>query len=267
MRTVSAVLLLLLATPAAAQEVLLRIKPPAGQVSRYQMTMQSDMDIAGGMSVSLQQGIFMTQRVTGVEGDEHTVVVTIDSARVTGPEGMPTQMMADRMRGLTVTMRMNGRGQVLSSTFSDSTVQAALQGMAGQMSPTTPGQVFFPERPVAPGAIWTDSGTTTMDNPQGAMTMTRRLTYKLERLEARGGARHAIISVTGTISQQLGGDAGAGGMTMESDGTVSGQMDFNLDQGRWVANEMRMTMVASTSAMPGPMGISMSVMGTLVGSR
>ena len=81
------------------------------------------------------------------------------------------------------------------------------------------------------GETWSDSQAIAM--PSGPMQLNGwvRLTYRLERLERRAGARVAVISTNGSLANSV-DPAGAGPISMT--GTMIGETAFDLDAGRLV---------------------------------
>ena len=261
-------LLLLSAAPLAAQQgVTFRFTPPVGQVSVYRITTTSDVELGTGSRMSVEQMMYMTQRVTARERDVSTVEVTIDSVSMTTSAGVPGPGPGERLQGMKSTMRIDALGRLVDIQYEDSTLQRVAAAFAGQLTGGSPGQVLFAERPIAPGATWSDTGTTTISMEQGRMELRRDLTYRLERLEARGRARVAVISVTGTLEQAMSLADGQGIPAMTSRGAVRGQVSFDLDASRWADHEMVMTMVTESPMMPAPMQMTMTVQGELVGQN
>ena len=179
----------------------------------------------------------------------------IDSVQVSGG---PAARMAEQMRGMTTAMDMDTRGRVQEIRYADEAVQRMMGG--AQMDFTSPNQLLFPEQAVGPGATWRDSGTTHMNTVMGSMSLFRDMTYRLERLEARGNARVAVISLTGSIRQEAQG----GDMSMTSAGTLEGEIAYDLDASRWVTHDIAVTMLTESPALPAPMGMTITARGELV---
>ncbi len=262
------VLTLLVCSSAVAQEqiILLRLLPPAGQVSHYRIETETSVDAAGAGQFSSVQLMLVSQTVVSVEGDTRVVDVVVDSIGLDG-DGPAAQAMgaaADLLRGLRSRMRMDTRGRVLETTFPDGGDNPLLEQMKSSMEQSMPAAVHLPEDPVEPGASWVDTSTVTM-SLEGAsmeMEMVRNLRYGLVRVEIQDGARHAIISVAGTVSQTM-RSTQVGGVAMESSGTVQGEMDIDLDAGRWVRNEFAMSMISVGAMLPGPMTMQVTVRASL----
>lgn len=238
----------LLAVPAAvsAQQTLLRLAPPEGQVSRYRIETTTAIDMMGG-SVSANSIMVMTATVTAAAGEERTVRTVIDSFRVDAP-GMPMPPMPDLV-GSSTTVRMNTRGQVLETTYSNDALTEAFGGMAGPAGQSFQAGMTLPEAPVDAGYQWSDSNTVQTDGGQmGDVTVTTRANYTLERIFRRAGARIAVVAIQGTITQ----DAGM----MTAEGTMTGAMEFDLDAGRWVQNRITVELTMQAGAQDAMMTIT-----------
>ena len=258
-------LLLLSATPLGAQQgVLLRYAPPEGQVSVYRIATTSEVDLPTGSHMSVEQVMHMTQRVVARDDDVATVEMVVDSVSMTGPVGMMGGGATERFEGTRSTVRIDSRGRVLGVEYDDSLLQRIAGSFTGQLAGGSPGQVLFAERPVTPGAAWSDSGTTTIPTDAGRMEMWRNLTYRLERLEARGQARVAVISVTGTIRQVVTLEDTGATPALTSEGTMQGQISYDLDASRWEGHEMVMIMVTESATLPAPMQMTITARAGLV---
>ncbi|MEX0690763.1 MAG: hypothetical protein WD934_10055 [Gemmatimonadales bacterium] len=223
-----------LALPAAlsAQQTILRLAPPQGQVSRYRIEMSTQIDMAMA-SIEARSFMELTSRVTAAQGEERTVETVVDSFRIDSPS-MPMPEMPSLI-GSSTTVRMNTRGEVLETTYSDEGLTETFGGVAGAAGQGFPAGIRLPEQPVAVGHQWNDSNTVQTDaGPMGEATVTSRMRYTLERLFTREGARIALVAIQGTMTQAAG--------AMAADGTMQGSMEFDLDAGRWVTNRMTIEM-------------------------
>lgn len=258
------IIALLVSSSAAAQEqtVLLRLLPPAGQVSHYRIEAETSVDAAGAGQFSGVQLMLMSQTVVSVEGDVRVVEMVIDSIGLDGPAAQAMGAAADLLQGLRSRLRMDTRGRVLETTFPDGGENPLLERMTSSMEQSMPAAVLLPEDPVEPGASWVDTSAVTMPLEGASMEIVRNLRYSLVRVEIQDGARHAIISVAGTVTQTM-LSTQMGGVAMESSGTLQGEIDIDLDAGRWVRNEIAMAMVSEGPMLPGPMTIQVTVRGSL----
>lgn len=228
------------AAPAAlsAQQTLLRLAPPSGQVSHYHIETTTGMDMAEG---SIDANFFMriTSHVDSVAGDRYTVHTVVDSFRIDAPN-LPMGAMPD-LTGTATSVRMTTRARVLETVYSDSTLTAQFGGMAGSPGQSFPAGMTLPEEPVAPGYQWSDSSVIRPQaGPMGAVTVTTLSNYTFDHLERRAGARIAVVTIKGTITQTA--------AMMSSQGTLDGIMEFDLDAGRWVTNHMTVEMQTTAGA-------------------
>lgn len=259
-RFLAAAVLVAVLTPATAraQAVLLRLNPPAGQVSTYAFDMDMTMNMAGMGEMNMQTTMRMTQTITAVEADIHTMEMVIDSMSMSGGPGMPAGAGA-QMEGVTMTVRMDSRGRQLGMEMPQQ-LGGAMPGLGGGM-PRSFAQVMLPEQPVAPGAEWVDSLPMDLSEEGVGMRVEKNLRYRLEGLERVAGARHARIAVAGTMT--FGGGAGPGPV-MTGTGDVAGTMVLDLDRGRFVSYGMEMDMLMEMPGMAAPTGMSMVMKGSLV---
>jgi hypothetical protein len=258
----SAFLAVFASTAHAQQTVLLRLAPPAGQVSRYRIEAETTVEAAGMGQFSATQLMVMSQTVVSVDGDERKVDMVLDSVVLDGPAAQAMGEAAEALDGLRTRLRMDTRGRVLESSLVAPEDNPVIERMSAVLERAMPAAVLLPEAPVEPGASWSDTNTVTFPAAMGSMVVTRNLRYRLERVELQGEVRHAIISVNGTIVQTVTAAQGDG-VAMESTGTVQGEMDIDLDAGRWVLNEIAMAMVAEGPMLPGPMTTQVVVRGAL----
>lgn len=259
MRTVIPLVALVAASPPAltAQEVLLRMKPPQGQVTRYLLVSETFLD--GGPMAAMAadpEAPFMRMRmsqtwtVTASAGDEFTVRQVVDSAGVETP-AMPQMeatmsQVGEMLRGFESVTRMTGRGEILSAEL---TVPPAMKSMMesqgaglgagsigmGGNAGNMPGYVLLPVDPVRVGSTWRDSVTMNLDwAGLSGVSSSFAVTYALKRLVGRV----AVIGVDGTLA--------GGPPSMASNFTATGEVELDLDAGR--ATRMRMDMSGVVSA-------------------
>lgn len=234
-------LLALLGTPLAAQEtVQLRLSGQPGQINRYVMTM--DMFIRGGPMASMMSTdttlpmtritSFATRTLTAVNRDTLTYTEVIDSARFESPAMPQMAQMAGpqaiaAMTGTSTVTKMDPSGQIHDLQVIPGPGAAAMMGNRPQGGRGGPGGMMgnmgnrpmyaFPNRPVRVGESWTSSDTI---NAEGTTTMVQS-TYRLERVENQGGARIAVVSLSGT----MGVTTPAGPLNLTSQGEI--QLDLS----------------------------------------
>jgi hypothetical protein len=255
---VMAALLAATAQTASAQNVLLRIRPPSGQVTRYVVALETFMHGGPMAQVAtdstqpfMRMRGWVTTSVTAADGEEHTLNQVLDSAQVESP-AMPqmTAMMGQMgtmMRGMTTITRMTSRGRVTALDMKlppalEAAAAAAgagpmgLSGGAGGLSSF----VLLPERPVRVGSSWRDSMSVQLDSADAAGGMASfAATFTLTRLEGRV----AVIGIDGTLSMPGGPTSAA--VSLEQ----RGETTLDLDGGRVTAMILEMKGTA-----PSPMG-------------
>jgi len=250
---------LAVAAPLSAQEVLLRMKPPQGQVTRYLMGVETYMK-GGPMAQMMtdttapfmRMTAWMTNTVTVAAGDEFTLNQVMDSVRIASP-AMPQmeQMMGqatDMMKGTATVSRMTSRGRMTAvQVILPPALKSMMAGQAGAMdlggganSNNMSSFVLLPERPVRVGASWRDSMTVSLDSAGAAgATATFAATFTLKRMEGRV----AVIGVDGTF--RLAGGPLPGGASF----TLTGETKLDVDAGRATAMAVEMN-----GSAPTPMG-------------
>ena len=234
---------------ARAQEaVLLRLAPPVGQVSRYQIAMdiwiQSPMlPLLETEGPTMHMEMFTTQTVAGIDGDVRDIKFTIDSMQLNSPlipegEGMPG------LGGIEATMKMDPRGRVLETAIADSALPPELQQSFSMMQQGLTGtNLELPEGSIRPGDTWETSQDIPIPMAPGMeMGMEVLIKYVFERLERRAGARHAVISLSGTLAQGTPPEAAPMPMEMSFSGSTDGEMVLDLDAGRIASSQVNMLM-------------------------
>jgi hypothetical protein len=228
----SAGLLVAGAVQVQAQAVQLRFNPPVGQVTHYRTVNQVWLsgDTSGAPMVST---LYTTRTIAAKDGPNYVVRTVMDSTVTVLPGGGMQGMGGDMTRGMTITQHMDPRGRVLSSAV---TPPPGLPPMVANMMQRNSGSnesrnvAVMPAGAVSPGYTWTDSMVTSSGGGRGRPApVVFIVTYRFERVARQGGARVAILSMSG--SQR-------GGLT----GTVSGSIALDLDAGRLARSETRMTM-------------------------
>jgi hypothetical protein len=252
--------------PSPDDAVLLRIALPAGQVSRYVTSMSTTMDVAGNpmfdSTVTMRQEMYSTRTVVEAEGDTRRLSTVIDSVRMDAPGmfGMP-ETFGDLMKGITMNTSMTTRGAVLSAEADSGSIAEMMQPGFGSTQDLMGGlSLDLPEEPVRAGATWTVPINKTFDVGElGAIHQNMVLTYHFDRLDVRGGARHAMLSYSGTMDQTMDTADKSVGMEMHYAGDIGGMMDLDLDGGRFAAMTMEMTLSGSVDVMGQNMKMNMSM--------
>lgn len=236
--------------PASGGPVLLRIAPPQGQVSHYRAEMQMFMHLPAMPAMDsttpfMTQQIDLTQTVTALEGEVRVLRMVTDSLHTDMPAlaGMIPTPPVDELRGMTITMRMDPRGHVLSTEVSGGNLPPEIARQLSNVSSLGGRWPKFPEGPVRVGETWSDSQAISMPAGPAQVSGWMRITYRLERLEQNGAARIAVLSANGTLANS-GGAGGAGRFAMT--GTMTAENVMDLDAGRLV--RMGFTMNAQMEA-------------------
>ncbi|MCY3676249.1 MAG: DUF6263 family protein [Gemmatimonadetes bacterium] len=223
----TATALSLLSAPAVAGQspqapVLLRLAPPEGQVSRYALSVETEMDgpmmPSSGPLISMR--LLQTQTVLGVEDEVIRYRTTIDST--TMAIAMPGMDMVPDLAGSSFTTEFDTRGQQLRITGLESPPEVA------GFSPGSLSSYFvLPEEEVSPGASWTRNAPLNMPmSPAGSAPAAEvAMTYTFVSLEGS----LATLSFEGPIDIEL----DMAGMGVGATGTMTGTMVVDLAEGRF----------------------------------
>ena len=241
---------------APSETVLLRLRGQLGQVRHIRTAMDNFVHFGAGEPPSgdsarptMRMIQFATETVTAVSADTVTVVLVTDSSRM-AMTGLPVpSAMLDSLdsRGLTITTRMDGRGHVISAATRGNarleermaSIRRMLPGVDTSLVSSRGTPIRLPDRPVRVGETWADTSSMPrgLGDPAGVVVAT----YRLERIESRGGHRVAVIS----------SDIVMPPMTLEmplrmSSGPMRtvGETEFDLDAG-WIVRHST-TMTGST---------------------
>ncbi len=254
-----------LGTPgqATAQEVDLRWQFQPGQELVYELTQVSDTETPTGI---VSQTQVQTQRHTVLEVDDDGTArlrVTTDRMNVVAetpmgrqefdsddPErGSPELAMLGGMVGTSFEMTLRSDGRVLEVSGLDQMVDEMVEqmaqedpGAAGQMremmegmfgeeameSTMQQGVQPLPRDPVAPGGGWEFSLTQSL----GFGSLRTEAFYTLREVVAEDGRSIAHIDVEGSIGDfQPEEGHPMGGMLEISDGSLSGEVHFDIEAG------------------------------------
>jgi hypothetical protein len=203
---------------------------------------------------------FATESVTVVSGDTVTVTLVTDSSRMEMP-GLPVPgSMLDSLdsRGLTITTRMDRRGRVISTETKGSprleermaSIRRMLPGVDTSREASRGAFTLLPDRLVRVGETWAD--TSSVPRALGGPAASVVATYRLERIEIRGGHRVAVIS-SDVVMPPMALEAP---MRMSSGPMHTvGETEFDLDAG-WIVRRTE-TMTGSTHTEMGDMSMRM----------
>jgi hypothetical protein len=254
------------ATTATAQETfLLRLGGQPGQTNRYQGTMETFM--RGGPMASMMSSdttlpmmritTISTRTMTGTAGDTLIFTDVIDSVAMESP-AMP-QMAAmmgaaiSQLRGQTTTTRMDARGRIFGITINNPNGDPTggrgnrMPGMGGGGQRT---MFNLPAQAVRLGDTWNDSMNVASAGPTDPAT-NLVASYRLERVDNRGGVGVAVVSINGSMAQvnPQGG---------QSRFAVTGQFQLDLVNHRLAGITMTMTGVVTSQMGEIPMRMQMT---------
>lgn len=255
-RVATAVALSLLTAPALTGQssqapVLLRLVPPEGQMSRYSLSVETEMDNpmmpSSGPLVTMR--FVQTQTVLRVEDELIRYRSTIDSTAMTMGMPMPGMDMLPDFSGSSFTMEMDTRGRLLGIVDSQGWPEVA--GFDPESIFRESSYFVLPEEEVSPGDSWTQDAPMSFPmGPAGSMSMEVAMTYTFVSLEGS----LASILFEGPFNM----DADAAGMGVTAAGTTTGTMVVDLAEGRFQSQSsqtdldmnmgaMSMKMIATTT--------------------
>ncbi len=249
----SALLFAAAATARAQEPVLLRLGGVIGRPIQSRMVVA--MYLRGGPFAAMgadttvptmRQLMFATQTLDSVKGDTLSFTAVIDSARAESP-AMPSlsAMMESALAAAPKrsTVRMDSRGRLLALDAPGvggfgAAAGGPLGGSRGGFGSGGPGYAL-PEQPVRVGDTW--STTTNLTGLPGDAATSGSMQYRLERIEPRGGAGTAVISMSGDVWMSFAGT--------QAEMPTSGILRFDIAAGRVTAMSATVAYLAS-----GPMG-------------
>lgn len=249
----SALLLAAAGTASAQEAVLLRLGGTIGQpVHSRTVTatyMRGGPFEAMGADTSvptMRLVMYVTQTLDSVRGDTLSFAAVIDSSHAESP-AMPqlSVMMESAMATAPKrsTVRMDSRGRVLAVALAGSGDTGAAAGLS--LGGPGSGVGFngtgytLPEQPVRVGDTW--SATTDVTGLPGGAVASGNMMFRLERIEPRGGAGTAVISMSGTTSVTYAG--------VQAEMPLAGILRFDMAARRVTAMATTMAYAASS-----PMG-------------
>lgn len=239
-------------TAHAQEGVLLRLAPEQGLASRYitelEVTLESAaMPMLGSGQPMLTGRVYSTQQVVAVDGDVRTYRMVTDSTRMQSP-AMP--MLAQNIPdtdGVSQTLRMDTRGRIVGIEFEDETVPPEVKEAMSQVQSVFGGMgMELPENPVQPGESWV--ARQEMEIPggmAGTLSMQLEMTYRLERIEDRAGARYAVLRMSGPMN--MAGDQNQQ-VQVSAGGTMEGTVVLDVSAGRLARYDGTMAMDVEAGA-------------------
>jgi hypothetical protein len=263
-------------TASAREAVLLRLQRHPGEARHFQRVMDNYVHLGPGDPPSGDSARptmhliqFVTESVTAVSGDTFTIAFISDSNRVAMPGYNLAGAALDTLvpHGLTMTMRMDSRGRVISVQLERAvlaegrmaTLRMLLPGADSSGASNSGTMVHFPDLPARVGEAWGDTAACprALRGCEGGLVRT----YRLERVEESGGRRIAVISWETDMPPT----------TVEGPLEVSsGPMHFvgeeRLDLGAGWFVERSMTMTGTAHSQMGDMSMRMQTRETPVPS-
>jgi len=250
----------LVAAPARAQNVLLRIQPHPGDT--MYTTFVQDVEMVGTRNVH-SVDTTMTSRMNIVilshsvvqANDAHgtTVLAITDSVAMQGHgtgAGAPTETLRRAMQGRQARLQISPDGSATLLAASDDVspeVEAVYSGM-----PAT-----LPEKSVAMHGTWQRNSYIPISRQSDSThAATLHTVYRLDSLSADGAI--AYISIRGTISRDSASSMASEGLRVTSAGTVNGRMSMNRKRGWWVESELSIAIKSVVTPMADP-GAAMRV--------
>ncbi|HTI64939.1 MAG TPA: hypothetical protein VL524_15545 [Gemmatimonadaceae bacterium] len=239
------------ARAAAAQSVMLQIKPQVGDTIRMRLDQQSEMTgvrrtESGEASAMVLTTMTMFSRaiVEGMAGEGIAVLAVTDSVRLSTTDDrtrVATQQMQSQMRGQQTRFRVLPDGSV-SMLQADGGGAPREVAQVVSLMPAT-----FPKTPIAVGQTWSREMSLPVGTQLGAQVSARlQVKFRLDSLTRNG--KVACVSMRGDL-RPASGPGAASGAVLEK-GLVSGTM--LLDQQRGWLKESWFNIVVSSSLKPAP---------------
>jgi len=239
------------ARAAAAQSVMLQIRPQVGDTIRMRLDQQSEMTgvrrtESGEASAMVLTTLTMFSRaiVEGMAGEGIAVLAVTDSVRLSTTD--------DRTRGATEQMQSQMRGQQTRFRVLPDGSVSMMQADGGG-APREVAQVVslmpatFPKTPIAVGQTWSREMSLPVGTQLGAQVSAKlQVKFRLDSLTRNG--KVACVSMRGDL-RPASGPGAASGAVLEK-GLVSGTM--LLDQQRGWLKESWFNIVVSSSLKPPP---------------
>jgi hypothetical protein len=265
----ASLLLAVVATAATAQDaVLLRIAGAPGSSNRYQGVM--DMFVRGGQMAAMMSpdttlpmtriSTFNTRTLAAVAGDTLVFSEVVDSVRFEAP-AMPQMAAmlgsaANQMRGQITQTRMDARGRVFGFvTMNPNAAAGRGRGMGGGGGGGQRTMFILPAQAVRVGETWNDSMHVAASSETEPAT-NLVATFKLERVDNRGGIRVAVVSMNGSMAQ-------AGGPQGDVRFAMTGEFQLDLNNSRLAGVNMTLTGTLNSPQM-GEMPVKMQMTQSLM---
>jgi len=243
----TATALSLLTAPAVAGQspqapVLLRLAPAEGQVSRYSLAVETEMDnpMMPSSGPLMTMRLLQTQTVLGVEDEVIRYRTTIDSSTMTVAMPVPGTGVLPDLSGSSFTAQFNTRGGMLGLTNAEGLPEVA--GFSLESLYRESSYFVLPEEEVSPGASWTaDAPMNLPMSPAGSASAEAVMTYTFVSLEGS----FATLSFESPIEMEM----DMAGMAVAATGIMTGTMVVDLGEGRFHSQSSQTSLDMDMGAM------------------
>lgn len=241
-------LVLLLTLSADCQQVLLKYKFKAGDVSRYKETTHNEVTseaLPNGTQKVLSQ-MYSTQKVKKVNTDGTAQLVrTLDSAN-TLLNGQPFDNPQTRtLVGIPIIVTVARTG----NDFVDATVKQAIATFRQQVMT----QPSFPKTAIAMNRPWHDSASYSQESPTGNISTEIRFSTKLTGVDKISGLNAKVLERTLELSGTIGNGTGT------FKGTGKGNVYFSDILAKEILSTITIDQSMEMVTPQGPMSTTMQV--------
>lgn len=221
--------------------VTLHYQPVVGKAYRYSMTMSSNNSMAAGQNMSMTSKMNITMKPLSRTAGKTTVQSTVDSVKVTAPQGSPaanmTSSMEKSMKASKTTLVMDSQGKIVSMNATGG------NPMMGQMGQNMGGMMTFayPKTPVRVGSSWSipmDFGkmmAKTMPN----MAVTGKMPIVMRVMRIYGQQGRTLVQLAMTMNGVM--NMGAQGRSIATKMNSAGTLVIDAATGMPVSQQQTMT--------------------------
>lgn len=227
MKRLLGVLLATAITIASAQEITLSYKYAKGDVYRYKEVI-TQSSAAEGMPAGGQMLKITRHSKSVVEAaDKGTATLlqsTDSSTALMNDKPFSNPQMAG-MEKMAFRVTVDATGKVLSAVPAEEQKDDAGKKIAAARAAQLKNDTGFPVKAVKAGESWNNETVQNQDTQMGKLTITTKSTTTYNGMETLNGLEVAVLSVTGTLSGEIG--AGMGVIT----GKITGKRYFAVKEG------------------------------------
>jgi hypothetical protein len=203
--------------------LILEYRMPQDHALKYQFSsnMTQNLEVMGqSMKNIINLDLLFSAKSTGMEGNNHRLLITIDSAKtdVKTPQGNISPDMSS-VFGKSFHMTLSPLGKELKMSGADSITYSMGQG--GERTLTSNFQTIFPDlagKPVMVGDSWTTTDTVNVNEGSMEMRMTFVSVNTLQGFETVDG--HECVTVTAKSTGKLGGEGEQMGANLYFEGDI-----------------------------------------------